>query len=125
MFILLQHVNNRKTCLKVTEQKNKARSCLRSQKPSLKDYQCIVVVRGSDTKLIYGGHAEGIQLDKSSPRINDKRVTSVGFSLPTETASVCTAYPATNLCQKEEGLENVLRLKLYSIIDKYSAMLHF
>lgn len=70
--------------MKVIEQKNKARSCLRSYKPSFKDYQCVVAVRGSDTKLIYGDQAEGIQLEKSSPTINDKRVTSAGFAVHTE-----------------------------------------
>lgn len=78
--------------MKAIEQKNKARSCLRSYKPSFKDYQCILVVRGSDTKLIYGDQAEGIQLEKTSPIINDKRVTSVGFSLQTKTASAHTAH---------------------------------
>lgn len=82
-------------CLRVIEWKNKVRSRLRSYKPSLTDYQCVVVVRGSDTKLIYGDHEEGTQLDKNSPIINDKRVTSAGFSLPTKTASVHTAYPVT------------------------------
>lgn len=79
--------------MKVTEQKNKARSCLRSYKPSFKDYQCVVVVRGSDTKLIYGDQAEGIQLEKSSPIINDKRVTSAGFALQTKAGAAHAASP--------------------------------
>lgn len=86
--------------MKVIEQKNKARSCLRSYKPSFKDDQCVVVVRGSDTKLIYGDQAEGIQLKKSSPIINDKRVTSAGFPLQTKTGAAHAAFPTDSPVRK-------------------------
>lgn len=91
--------------MKVIEQRNKAISHLRSYKPSFKDYQCVLVVRGSDTKLIYGDQAEGIQPEKTSPIINDKGVTSVVFSLQTKTVSAHTSYPLAPLCQKEKGLK--------------------
>lgn len=67
-----------------------------------------MVLRGSDTKLIYGDQAEGIQLEKTSPIINDKRVTSVGFSLQTKTASAHTAYPLTPL-PKRERFEELIK----------------
>lgn len=92
--------------MKVIEQKNKARSCLRSYKPSFKDYQCVVVVRGSDTKLIYGDQAEGIQLEKSSPIINDKRVTSAECALQTKAGAALAASPTDSLPKGKAGANN-------------------
>lgn len=59
-----------------------------------------MVVRGSDTKLIYGDQAEGIQLEKSSPIINDKRVTSAGFALQSQAEAAHAASPTDSPARK-------------------------